>query len=114
MAVLYISEFQRISNHNTYGPQIVPVDVQGKQVSQAVAFGSTTTNPLQPNTNIVRLLADAACTFALGTSNSVTPSTTTDIRLAAGVPEYWAVPHTQSAPSPAPSIQYWIGATAGS
>lgn len=107
MAVLYISEFQRISNHNTYGPQIVPLP---PVASQAVPFGSTSA-ALSPGTNIVRVVADAACTIALGTSSTVTPLTS-DLRLQPGVPEYFAVPHTiATAITP---LSYYIGATVGS
>lgn len=89
MATLYVSEFKEFAT-------IIATDAPVKAVrlppiaEQTVAIGgaSTASTAFSSITGVIRLSTDTACSIAVGRSPT---ATTSNMRLAAGQTEYFAV-----------------------
>ena len=88
MAILYISEFNAQAHDGENN--IAPIARLPSNVDQTVAIGGSTTasSAFASNTNFIRVHTDSICSIAVG----ITPTaTTSNLRLAAGQTEYFAV-----------------------
>jgi hypothetical protein len=91
MAVLYISEFNRVGSQVG---NVVPVAEQPSLADQAVAIGvAAQSNAFQSGTKYVLLSADAVCSVLFGTNPT---AATTNMRIPANTPMYFHVPPGQS------------------
>ena len=95
MAVLYITEF--VSQGVDLNGRQLPVAAFPNTASQnvAVSASSASSATFQNNTQLVRLQSDTTCSVVIASpaagSTSLT-ATTTQMRMAAGVTEYFNVP----------------------
>ena len=95
MAVLYITEF--VSQGVDLNGRQLPVAAFPNTASQTVAISvsSASSSTFQNNTGLVRLQSDTTCSAVIAIpaagSTSLT-ATTTQMRMAAGVAEYFNVP----------------------
>jgi DUF917 family protein len=88
MTTLYITE-GRLAGAG--GLQGTPMMGMPKVAGQTVAIGATTVQSaaFNANTQIIRLESDVVCSVEIGGANPV--ATAASQRMAAGVPEYFAV-----------------------
>lgn len=84
MPLLYVTEFQG----NFSGLQLVLTPPITDQTPVNFGSGVASSAAFQSFTRIVRLEADSICSIAWGTNPT---ATTSNMRLAAGMPEYFAV-----------------------
>jgi hypothetical protein len=94
MAVLYITEF--VSQGVDLNGRQLPVAAFPNTASQTVAISASSASSgfFQNNTALVRLQSDTVCSVVvagIATGTSLT-ATTTQMRMAAGVAEYFNIP----------------------
>ena len=87
MATLYVTEYQGFGSGGAQCPAAPPL-VRSNNVDASAAHSSAALNAL---TTLVRLEADAICSYVVGPA-SLAPATAADARLVAGQVEYVAVP----------------------
>lgn len=93
MATLYITELNYIGKDaNGANVQAAAVPPVAEQVV-AIAGASAQSAALNVSTNMVRLMADAACSVKFGSNPT---ATATSMRLAADAGEYFSIPAGQS------------------
>jgi hypothetical protein len=89
MATLWIAEFSGVA---AVGSSVTQAPIVPPVAQQAVTFTTSVASAeFSANTQLVRIVADAACHIVFGGG---TPSATTGsaIRLAAGAAEFFAIP----------------------
>jgi hypothetical protein len=88
MAVLYVAEFDNLGETIRGAP---PIALQPPLAEQTVAIGGSTTasSAFNASTRVVRLHTDAICSVEFGTAPT---AAATNMRMAAGATEYFAVP----------------------
>lgn len=87
MAVLYISEFANMAGVGSRPVNVAPMPPLVEQ-TVAIGAGSVQSNAFSATTQIIRVCADAVCSIVIGANPTATATT---MRLAANVPEYFAV-----------------------
>lgn len=88
MATLYVTEFAQSVAMN--GSQVGQVRALPPLAEQTVAIGagSVQSNAFNAATNCIRVISDAVCSVEVGANPTAIATT---MRLAANVPEYFAV-----------------------
>lgn len=93
MATLYITEFSAQTRDG--GGAVLPAALMPPIAEQTVAISgaSAQSSALQPGTNFVRVSSDVVCSIKVGTNPT---AAATNMRLAAGSVEYFAVLPSQT------------------
>ena len=87
MSTLYITEFANMAGIGSRPVNVPPMQPLAEQ-TVAIGGSSVQSSAFNAATYLIRVIADAACSIEIGANPT---ATATKMRLAANVPEYFAV-----------------------